>query len=294
MRGSRHNGRWGSERHNGRDFDLSRAGHIDAQASEDNTYWVWDGGQMLGCELRYYERQFGPALKAQNERYQAKGNHDRVRTMEEFMQARQHRPEETIMQVGTMADSIDSETFGQMMEEYLTWEQNWAKQNGQPFAVLDAAIHVDEASPHAHIRRVWQYQDDKGVWHVGQNRALEAAKVPLPDPSKPEGPKNNRKMTFDAMCRSKWLDICEDYGYAVERLPDASRSVHMPKEQYQAIQDALGALEAREASLRAREREQAQALRAGRAAMAEGKFEDLRQDSTKSDRKRRLPDVPEY
>lgn len=250
MRGSRHNGRWGSERHNGRDFDLAKSGHIDAQVSAGNTYWAWDDGPMVGCELRYYEEHFWQALTAQNERYRKKGNHDRVRTMEEFMQARQHRPEETIMQIGTMADGVDPEEFGEMVDEFLEWEQNWAEQHGQPFALLDAAIHVDEASPHAHIRRVWQYKDADGVLHVGQNKALAAAKVPLPDPTKPEGPKNNRKMVYDAMCREKWLDICEEHGYEVERLPDASRSAHIPKEQYQAIQDALAALEAREEAVR--------------------------------------------
>ena len=250
MRGSRHNGRWGSERHNGRDFDLAKSGHIDAQASAGNTYWAWDDGPMVGCELRYYEEHFGQALTAQNERYRKKGNHDRVRTMEEFMQARQHRPEETIMQIGTMADGVDPEEFGEMVDEFLEWEQNWAEQHGQPFALLDAAIHVDEASPHAHIRRVWQYKDADGVLHVGQNKALAAAKVPLPDPTQKEGPKNNRKMVYDAMCREKWLDICEEHGYEVERLPDASRSAHIPKEQYQAIQDALAALEAREEAVR--------------------------------------------
>lgn len=238
MRGSRHNGRWGTERHNGRDFDTGKADHIDPKRTEQNVYYTWDGGPIKGAELHYYEQTFGQALKAQNERHRAAGNLGRVRDMETWMQARQHRPEETILQIGTMEDGVDPEKFQKAMEHYVAWERAWSKAHGQPAQVLDVALHLDEASPHAHIRRVWQYQDAEGVWHVGQNKALEAAGVELPDPGKPEGRFNNRKMTYDAMCRAKWLDICEQYGFEVEREPNPEWTEHVPQGAYKAISEA--------------------------------------------------------
>lgn len=238
MRGSRHNGRWGTERHNGRDFDTGKADHIDPKRTDQNIYYTWDSGPIKGAELHYYEQTFGQALKEQNERHRKAGNLGRVKDMETWMQARQHRPEETILQIGTMGDNVDPETFRQAMERYVAWERAWAKTHKQAAQVLDIALHLDEASPHAHIRRVWQYQDEAGTWHVGQNKALEAAGVELPDPDKPEGRFNNRKMTYDAMCRAKWLDICEEYGFEVEREPNPYWTEHVPQGAYKAISGA--------------------------------------------------------
>lgn len=246
MRGSRHNGRWGSERHNGRDFDEQKAPHIDPKRTSQNVYYVWDGGSIKGAELHYYEQTFGPALKAQNERHRKAGNLGRVRDMETWMQARQHRPEETIMQIGKMDDNVDPAKFQAALEDYVAWEQDWSAKHGRPTQIMDVALHLDEASPHAHIRRVWQYQDEAGTWHVGQNKALKAAGVELPDPSKPEGPKNNRKMTYDAMCRERWLDICEQHGFEMERTPSSEWGAHVPQGTYKAISEARRELDNRD------------------------------------------------
>lgn len=259
MRVTSHNGRWGSPKHNGRNFDAERAGHIDAGRVSQNQYWVWDmeaeemdPEAFEGSELRYYNEQFGAALAAQNERHRKHGDHKRVRTMEEVMSARQRRPEESIWQIGDMNAGTDPEVFMECVNEYMAFQMDWSEEHGNPFQFLNAAVHLDEASPHAHVRRVWQYQDAAGVWQIGQNKALEAAGVPLPDPTKPEGAKNNRKMVFDAMCREKWLDICEAHGFTVEREADASHTNHIPKEQYIELQERVRELQAKEAASTAR------------------------------------------
>lgn len=258
MRGSRHNGRWGTERHNGRDFDTGKADHIDPKRTAQNVYFTWDGGPIKGAELSYYERQFGRALKEQNERHRKAGNLGRVRDMETWMQARQHRPEETIMQIGKMDDNVDPAKFQAALEDYVAWEQDWSAKHGMPTQIMDVALHLDEASPHAHIRRVWQYQDEAGTWHVGQNKALKAAGVELPDPSKPEGPKNNRKMTYDAMCRERWLDICEQHGFEMERTPSSEWGAHVPQGTYKAISEARRELDNRDRVTRKKGLEAAQ------------------------------------
>lgn len=257
MRATSHNGRWGSVKHNGRGFDLTKAGHIDQSRVRDNLYWHWDqedgDNNFEGAEERYYHKQFGVALAAQNKRHMAARQRNRVKTMSDWLNAKNTCPEETIWQIGNMTEDVDPEDFAAAVEELQEWLTEWSAAHGEPYKILDTAIHMDEASPHAHSRRVWQYQDVDGTWKIGQNKALAAAGVPLPNPSAPEGPKNNRKMTFDAMVRDKWMEICESYGYEIERKPDPTHETHLPKEQYIYLHEREAELDERAAQLRMRE-----------------------------------------
>lgn len=254
MRATSHNGRWGSVKHNGRGFDLSKAGHIDKARVGDNYYWSWDGeSDFLGAEERYYCKRFGGALESQNERHRAARHPERVKAMSDWMQHRNTRPEETIWQIGDMSEDVEIEDFVGAVEDMQGWLMDWSKAHGEPFKILTNAVHLDEASPHAHIRRVWQYQDASGEWRIGQNKALEAAGVPLPDPSKPEGKYNNRKMSFDAMVREKWVEICQNYGYEIEREPDPKHQEHLSKEQIIDLHERESELQDRAVKLRSRE-----------------------------------------
>lgn len=256
MRATSHNGRWGTARHNGREFNLDRAEHIDKSRVGDNLYWHWDKdaqGDFLGAEERYYQERFGAALDAQNERHRTARHTERVKTMADWMDAQNTRPEESIWQIGSMEDDVEPEDFAGAVEELQEWLMDWSKEHGEPFQVLTTAIHFDEASPHAHVRRVWQYQDADGTWKIGQNKALEAAGVPLPEPGKPVGKNNNRKITFDKMVREKWLEICESYGYEIESEPDPKHQKHLPKEQFIELQEREDALDKRAIKLRSRE-----------------------------------------
>ena len=38
----------------------------------------------------------------------------------------------------------------------------------------------------------------------------------LPNPDKPKGRTNNRKMTYDATCRQMFLNICKNHGLGIE------------------------------------------------------------------------------
>ena len=257
MRATRHNGRWGSPKHNERDFDVGKASHIDAAKSSANTYWTWAGDIGLqDAEQKYYAENFGEALAAQNARHIAARNYSRVKTMEQLVSGRNSCPEETILQIGDMQAGTDAGTFADCVADYLAWEETWAKAHGYPCKMLTAAIHVDEASPHAHLRRVWQSKDKDGnlVWG-GMADALEAAGVPLPDPSQPASRRNNRKMTFDAMCRDAWVGICEAHGYVIEHTPDPRHQSHLPKDAYIEMQERAAKLDARENEISRRERQ---------------------------------------
>ena len=236
MRATSHNGRFGSAKHNGRNFDLSKAGHIDQSKTGANFYYTWNrkgqrGGQSFeDCERAYYDQAFGDALAAQNERHIRSRHEERIKTMEDWLIGRNTRPEECIYQIGDKDSKIDPRKFKAAAGELLNWMRDWSSQHGQPFVVLDAAGHMDEASYHMQLRRVWQYKDAAGNWQIGQNKALEAAGVELPEPGQPTGKFNNRKITFDRLVREKWLEICEKYGYQIERIPNEQHTEHMSKE----------------------------------------------------------------
>ena len=265
---SSHNGRFGTAKHLGRYFPLEKAGHIDAERTRRNLYWCWDmgawAGQLpgktrmetaelyAGSERRYYDKRFQEALDRQNERHVVARHLDRIKTMDDWVDGKNTRCEESIYQIGDMDDGIDPLTFIEAVTELIGWLEDWSKEHGEPFAILDFAIHLDEASPHAQVRRVWQYQDENGVWCIGQNKALEAAGVELPEPDKKIGPKNNRKITFDRMVRAKWIGICEEHGYEIQRTPGDNDS-HLPKDQAIALRKRKKELAAKEKELEERQ-----------------------------------------
>lgn len=215
---------------------MSKAKHIDPERTKDNFYWTWDGqgrkgGQLFeDSEKRYYGRAFAEALTAQNERHIRSRHEERIKTMDDWLTGKNTRPEESIYQIGDMNAKIDPHSFRKAAGELLNWLNDWSARHGRPYRVLNAAGHMDETSYHMQVRRVWQYRDADGNWCIGQNKALEAAGIPLPDPSAKIGPKNNRKITFDRMVREKWIEICEKYGYEIERTPNEKHTEHMSKE----------------------------------------------------------------
>lgn len=223
LRVSVHNGRQGNPVHNGREGTLGV--NIDQARTPDNTVWRWDAyfrpeSTIEGSERYYYDNWFGEWLIDQNARYRADGHPERQKEPDQIYRSKQWRPEETILQVGNLQDgSVDPGTFRAMVSEYVHALQAWTTQNGEPYKILNYVIHEDESTPHAHIRKVWQYRDADGNLRPGQAKALEAAGVDLPDPAQPQGRYNNRKMTWDAMARRKWQEICEAYGIPLETEP---------------------------------------------------------------------------
>lgn len=88
---------------------------------------------------------------------------------------------------------------------------------GSHVHILDWALHLDETSPHIHARQVFDIENRYGEIEPKQEKALEALGIPLPFPDKKPGRQNNRKITFDSMCRELLLNICEEHGLSVER-----------------------------------------------------------------------------
>lgn len=203
-------------------------------------------------EMSFYKKNFAKALKITNDKYKANYHPERCRTIEDWYTGKNTRPEESIYQIGNIdnfdgvADFLEgkedymsyNEVYEKIIIDLATFLRDWSKEHNKPYTILDVAIHFDESTPHAHVRKVWHYKDDMGVLRPGQDKALEKAGVKLFNPLKKRSRTNNRKMTFDAMVRNKFIEICKSYGIDIEAVPDPKNN-RKNKEKEQYIADKL-------------------------------------------------------
>lgn len=248
MKVSQHSGRKGNGKHNDRSFlsglspeeKRELAPHIDPDKSGQNYIWhrysKQDPGMLLQeVDRKFYEERYSAAQERINERNRAQGHPERCKTIEDLVRGKQTQPEEMIIQIGDRDDHADNAKFKKAVVEYCNDMLKWSREHGGHLQLLSVAIHCDETTPHAHIRRCWDYQDQDGLPRLGQNKALEAAGVKLPDPEKPVGRYNNRKIKFDAEMRGKWQEIAKKYGYEIDTEPIKGKK-HLEKSEYIAQQ----------------------------------------------------------
>ena len=191
-----------------------------------------DSDDLYKLELRFYER-YAEALEKQNEKYREKRNYDRLKTLEEFYLSDKYKPTEEIMQLGCVGSEVpDKKTFNSMILEYVNWKLEWSEAHGGHLKVLNASNHFDEATPHSHVREIWEYTDSDGLLKIGQEKAMELSGIELPNPGKKRDRYNNRAITYTRMCRDKWNDICESYGYTIEREPLVKSKKHETVSEY--------------------------------------------------------------
>ena len=239
MRATIHNGRTGKDgayntKHNDRQFDIRNAEHIDPERVKNNRYWNWTGNPKMSfedAEAAFYEQHIKQHLDAQNARYKAQRHAERAKTMDEYRKSPQTCPEEVILQIGKMGDTIPADMMTRIIQEQINWEQ----QQFPGVKVLDVALHMDEqGAPHIHERRAWVYTDRDGNLAISQNKSLEQMGVELPNPNKPRSRFNNRKMTFSRMCREHLLQICREHGLEIEEIPQEKSLSGRTLEDYKA------------------------------------------------------------
>lgn len=240
------NGKVINAKHNDRNFDVSKADHINENLIEKNVIWKYvdvnEGGEkeeekkaaeeqksesefretLDEYEEKVYEKYFSTALEKRNEK-QIKARHkDRVQSMEQYRLNAKSCPEESIWTIGNRDNRIEPELLQTIWEEFTAWH----KETYPNVLMLDATLHLDEpnAAPHIHRRDVWRYEVD-GHWEISQKEALKAMGIERPDLSKKESKYNNAKMTYTAQTRAKWIEIAERHGIEIEKEPqEKSRS----------------------------------------------------------------------
>lgn len=224
MRATIHNGRTNhlgafTPRHNDRNFNISHAEHIDPERVKNNRYWNWTGNPETtfeAAEAAFYEKHIRQHLDAQNARYRAQRHAERTKTLDEYRRSPQTCPEEVILQIGKLGNTIPVDMMARIIQEQINWEQK----TFPGVKVLDVALHMDEqGAPHIHERRAWVYTDKDGNLAISQNKSLEQMGVELPNPDRPRGRFNNRKQVFSQMCREHLLQICREHGLEIEEIP---------------------------------------------------------------------------
>lgn len=239
MRATIHNGRTSNlgaftPKHNDRNFNINHAEHIDPERVKNNKYWNWTGNPETtfeAAEIAFYEKHISAHLEAQNARYRAQRHAERAKTMDEYRKSPQTCPEEVILQIGKLGDTIPADMMARIIQEQINWEQK----TFPGVRVLDVALHMDEqGAPHIHERRAWVYTDKDGNLAISQNKALEQMGIELPNPDRPRGRFNNRKQTFSKRCREHLLQICREHGLEIEEIPQEKSKSGRTLEDYQA------------------------------------------------------------
>ena len=246
MRASRHNGRSG--KHGGslpkqkdRNFDGANSEHIDAERTKLNVYWDCYQGYCLNgdtserkmtfteIEKAYYFEHYGDHVDAQNERNEKAGHAERNRTTDDVLKNNKTCPEESILQLGNIDCSVTPDVLAKVVAEFF---EEFEKRYGSHVHILDWALHLDEATPHVHVRQVYDALNKYGELCPQQEKALEELGFELPDPTKKRSRFNNRKMCFDAECRKLFLDIGQKNGVELEYEPEYGGASYLEKQDY--------------------------------------------------------------
>ena len=248
MKATRHNGRSGKNgtynpRHNDRRFDLENSEHIDVGRVRENIYWDCYRGYTTmqnreedsqdisfeKIECTFYQEHYGMHIEAQNERNARTRHTERNRSVEDLLKNNKTCPEETIFQIGTVEESVSYEILLAVVQDFT---KQFTNRFGSHVHILDWALHLDEGTPHIHERHVFDCENKYGEICPQQEKALEELGIPLPKPDKPKGRNNNRKQTFDAICRTMLFDITRKYGLHLEEEPSYGGRDYLEKQDY--------------------------------------------------------------
>lgn len=180
-------------------------------------------------ERLFYEQQYRSFIEGQNARNEKNRHPERNRTAEDLLKNRKTCPEETVFQIGTMEDHVSPEVLMQIVNEFM---EKFDQRFGEHIHILDWALHMDESTPHIQERHVFDCENQYGETAPQQEKALEALGFELPDPEKPAGRKNNRKMVFDSACRAMLFDITKQYGLHLDEEPEYGGRAYLEKQDY--------------------------------------------------------------
>ena len=249
MKLTRHNGRSGKHgtynpRHNDRRFDVENSEHIDAERARQNVYWDCYRGftthdfrenseqpdfSFEEIERMYYYEHYADHVNAQNARNEKTRHIERNRTVDDLLKNNKTCPEESIYQIGTMEESVPPETLALIVSEFY---EEFENRFGSHIHILDWALHLDEGTPHIHERHVFDCENRYGELCPQQEKALEELGIPLPKPEQPKGKHNNRKQTFDAVCRIILFDVAKRHGLHLDQEPSYGGREYLEKQDY--------------------------------------------------------------
>ena len=222
-----------SGKHNDRNFNVDYAEHIDQSRSHENIYWTHTGDTISTfeeIERAFYEQHFSDKLEEQNQKHKEARNYSRIKTMLKYYHDKRTRPEDKILQIGNAKEHATKEELWDCALEY---RDRFEELYGDHCVILDMALHMDEATPHVHIRRVWIAEDENGWEYVSESKALEQLGVPRPQPDKPESKYNNAKIMLTQNEVELFRQICIDRGLDIDKPTKSDiKKEHLPVLEY--------------------------------------------------------------
>lgn len=220
-----------SGRHNDRNYDINASPHIDKTRVADNRYYTYNGDNektFRQIELEYYQEEFGDYVAERNRRCVETGHKARRIKIKDYHSGKNTRPEDKILQIGNKRKHASAEALWECALEY---RDRFEELYGNHCKILDMALHMDEATPHVHVRRVWIADTENGTKQISQTKALEQLGITAPDTTIPENRWNNAKMTFTETDRALFREICIEHGLAVDKEEPKKRK-HLSTEEF--------------------------------------------------------------
>ncbi len=206
-----------SGKHNDRKFNVENAPHIDPARMSQNKYWTYDGVEwetLAACEKAFYEEHFGQYFERFNDNHRKARHFERVKSIEQYLKCRQYRPEDQILQIGNRDEHATGEELWECALEY---QKEFDDRYGDNCKIIDMALHLDEETPHVHVRRVWIAHDEDGREYISQTDALDEMGIRAPDPKADENQRfNNPKMTFSSFDQNLFRAVCKEHGLVIE------------------------------------------------------------------------------
>ena len=212
-------------KHNDRNFDLSKATHIDKSKVHLNKYYTYNGdleSSFESVEKEFYRIMFSDKIEQQNERNNKVRHSERNKTIEDYYKGTNTKPEDKVLQIGDFFNHVDGELLWKCALEYAA---EFDKKFGDHCKILDMALHMDEATPHVHIRRVWIAEDEYGNKCVSQNKALNQMGFEVDDSQ--NSLKYNNKTIFTAVENEMFQDICKEYNIDIDNSKPAKNQRHL-------------------------------------------------------------------
>ena len=235
-----------SRKHNDRQYDVTKAENINESMvikniilhyDKDNVPHVIDNTDENRTSIdehehTIYQELFGDSLSAQHRRNEAARHPERNKSIDDLLDSKNTCPEETIFQIGSVDDGFPDSSI--LMEIFEDYQREVIARFGHNIHFLDAALHLDEAVPHIHVRKVWAYDGKDGL-DISQNKALEEMGFERPEPDKAPNKWNNAKITFSEWERDIKLKLCQKYGLDIELVPKVPGKTSMTKEEAIAV-----------------------------------------------------------
>ena len=214
--------------HNTLECTREMQSHIDQTRFHENVYYRFTPGKKpdripggsggfdaTKHEKKIYKKLFEKGLEERNQRYIKNRNKKRCREIKDLYQDPKTAPMETIFQVSnSRSDVLTREEKRRIAEE--AWKKtvnimfSSYKNNMIP---LDAALHMEEQTPHIHFRCVFVTADENGTLMPNQTKALEE----MGFESGKRTRYDNALIRFTDHVREVFYQECEKLGLEIDR-----------------------------------------------------------------------------